>query len=159
MKVQRLSKLLLAATFNKSQFTMSDVNCDDVGRRGVQRLNDGPAARFNQTQPGREGGQTQLCLDRTDVFVYFPQHLCFENSFLLEMQPLLCSELKCVVGKVFPFLFLRFSGIGFLVLLKQCFFFFSSWQHLFSLVSNCSILEEIIVENLLTHLLANAFLW
>lgn len=59
--------------------------------------------------------------------------------------------------KAIPSLFLRIPGTGFLICLKPGFFFFSPRQHPFSVVSNCSVLEDIIWKNLLTHLLANAF--
>lgn len=120
------------------------------------------AARFNQTQPGREWVWTNTAVFRPHRCLrLFSQHLCFENSFLLEMQPLLCSELMCVVGKSYSISISEILRNWLSCTLKAMFFFFffSSWQHPFSLVSNCSILEEIIVENLLTHLLANAFLW
>lgn len=119
-------------------------------------------ARFNQTRPGREWVWTNTAVFRPHRCLrLFSQHLCFENIFLLEMQPLLCSELMCVVGKSFSISISEILRNWLSCTLKAMFlfFFFSSWQHPFSLVSNCSILEEIIVENLLTHLLANAFLW
>ena len=57
-------------------------------------------ARFNQTQPGREWVWTNTAVFRMHpCLCLFFQHLCFENSFLLEMQPLFCSELMCVVGE------------------------------------------------------------
>ena len=118
-------------------------------------------ARFNQTQPGREWVWTNTAVFRMHRCLrLFFQHLCFENSFLLEMQPLLCLELMCVVGESYSISISEILRNRLSCTLKaMCFFFFPSWQHPFSLVSNCSILEEIIVENLLTHLLANGFLW
>lgn len=83
------------------------------------------AARFNQTQPGREWVWTNTAVFRPHRCLrLFSQHLCFENSFLLEMQPLLCSELMCVVGKSYSISISEILRNWLSCTLKAMFFFF-----------------------------------
>lgn len=130
-------------------FILSDFSHNDAGRMGCQRLNNW-MPRGCQVKShiawGSRCGQTQLYLECTDVLVYFSNICALKRAFCFER--LSCAWSSYVQQeKAIPSLFLRIPGTGFLICLKQWFFFFfRPWQHPFSVVSNCSVLEDIIVE-------------